>query len=75
MVRTWGGSTFLFQWVSRKGVADVQTSLLNTVVMSQKVLRKLNFVQVGNADTYGQLNTYIMYSGVQLKLKLLHTGT
>jgi hypothetical protein len=38
--------------------------------MSQKVWRKLNFVQDGIADTYGQLNVHIMFMGVQLKLKL-----
>jgi hypothetical protein len=70
VVRTRGGPTFLFQWVTRKGVSDVPTSLLSTVVMSQKVWHKLNFVQDGIAYTYGQLNMYIMFMGVQLKLKL-----
>jgi hypothetical protein len=75
VVRTWGGAAFLFQWVSKEGVSDVQTSLLNTVVMFQKVWHKLNFEQVGIADTYGQLNMFIIYWGVQLKFKVQHTGT
>lgn len=52
MVRTRGGPAFLFQWVSKEGVSDVRTSLRSTVVMSQNLWRKLNFVQVGIADTY-----------------------
>jgi len=44
-------------------VSDVQTSLLSTVVVFQKVWRKLNFVHNGIADTCGQLCVYYVLGG------------